>query len=111
VSDADNYAPGTYNDPNAPWNQPDPIEDTDEFIGRQELIWNDRILAIGYMIEAIGETSDDDLKALARLVHDNQNGCHNIAIGMRVTKWIVDYCKPSDDEIIEMMNDEPDERD
>ena len=111
MSDADNYAPGAYNDPSAPWNQPEPIEDTDAFQDRQLEIWNDRIMdATGYMLEGITERPDDDLRALARMVRDNQNGTYTEAIGAYISKWVTDYCQPSDDEVIDELQREPDER-
>ena len=109
MSDKDNYAPGTFNDPAAPWNQPEPIEDTDAFADKQLEIWKDRVMDIhGYMLEALSERPGEDLKGLARMIWGNQTGTHTIAIGAYITKWVNDYCEPSDDDVIEELNQEPD---
>ena len=106
MSDKDNYAPGTYNDPNAPWNQED-ITDTQAFEVRYLEIWEERVKDInGYMIEGITERPDEDLKALARMVWGNTTGTHTTTIGAYITKWVMDYCKPCDEEIIDILNDE-----
>ena len=104
---ADNYAPGSYNDPSAPWNQDDPTE-SEEFESEQLRQWDDRIMDIhGYFIESLSESSDEDLTRLARMVRDNQNGTFTIAIGALVTKLVVDYCKPDDESVLEVLNEEP----
>jgi len=99
VSDADNYAPGTYNDPNAPWNQED-ITETDAFQDKQAELWNDRILDISWMVEGITERSDIDLNMLARLIKGNQTGSHTTTIGAFITKWVNEYTEPDDSEVI-----------
>jgi len=103
MSDKDNYAPGTYNDPNAPWNQPDPIEDTDEFQDAKKEMWDARIADPEYMLEALGEQCDDDLKNLARLIKGNFTGIHTSVIGAYVSKWVTSYCEPDDYDVIESM--------
>ena len=67
-------------------------------------IWDDRILDInGYFLESFSEQSDENLRKLAKLISDNENGTHTITIGAMVTKWVLNYCKPKDDEVDEVM--------
>ena len=101
MSDKDNYAPGTFNDPNAPWTEPEPIEDTDAFQDAKVEMWDERLSDPEYMLEALGEQCDDDLKHLARLIKGNITGIHTSVIGAYVSKWVCAYCEPSDDEVIE----------
>jgi hypothetical protein len=98
------YPAGAENDPNAPYNQPDPIEDTDEFQDKKLEMWNEAIMDTSYMLEAIGERPEDDLKMLARAIRGNQNGTHTVAIGAWVTEWVTKYCEPRDDEVLEELN-------
>jgi len=107
VSDKDYYAPGTYNDPNAPWNQEEPIEDTDAFQDAKMELWDERITDVPYMLEAIGEQPDKDLAHLARLIKGNFTGVHTMTIGAYVSKWVYAYTEPSDEDVIESMQ-EPD---
>ena len=60
----------------------------------------------GYFIESLTERSDSDLERVAMMVRDNQNGTHTEAIGALITKWVLEGCKPSDDEVIDEI--EPD---
>ena len=107
MKNADYYAPGTYSDPNAPWNQEDPTESA-EFEAEQLNQWNDRIMDVhGYFLESLSERPTADLKKLARMVRDNQNHSYSAAIGGMITQWVLDYCKPSDDDVLEVLNEEP----
>jgi len=91
---------------------PEDPTDTQAFEEKMQEIWDDRLMDIhGWMIEGITERPDDDLKALARMVRDNANGTYTTAVGAYVCKWILDYCEPSEEEIIDELNREPDERD
>ena len=101
----DNYAPGTYNDPNAPWNQED-ITETDAFQDAKMEMWDERITDVPYMLEAIGEQPDKDLAHLARLIKGNDTGIQTSVIGAYVIKWVCAYTEPEDDEIIEELNQE-----
>ena len=86
---------------------PEDILDTPAFEDKMIEIWNERHMDInGYFIEGITERSDDDLKMLARLILGNTNGTHTTTIGAFVSKWITDYCKPSDSDVIEALNDQ-----
>jgi len=100
----DNYPPGAANDPNAPWNQED-ITETDAFQDKKVEMWDERLSDPEYMLEALGEQCDDDLKHLARLIKQNFTGNHTGLIGAYVSKWVCAYCEPSDDEVIESMQD------
>ena len=107
VMNKDYYAPGSYNDPSAPWNEVD-LTDSQEFEDEQLRQWDERIMDIhGYFIESLSESSDEDLTRLARMVRDNQNGTHTEAIGVLVTKLVTNYCKPSDDDVLEVLNEPP----
>jgi hypothetical protein len=107
MSEKDYYAPGTYNDPNAPWNQED-IEDTDEFQNKKLEMWKDKISdGAGYMLESISERSSSDLNRLGKMIRDNVNGTYTVAIGALVSKWVWDYCEPADDDVIEELREEP----
>ena len=99
MSDRDYYPAGAYNDPNAPYNQ-----DVGDWDDMQMEIWDDRILDInGYFLESFSEQSDENLRKLAKLISNNENGTHTITIGAMVTKWVLNYCKPKDDEVDEAM--------
>ena len=107
MSDKDYYPAGAYDDPNAPYNQPDPIEDSDEFQDEKLAMWTERISDPDYALEALGERDTADIKRLAHLIVKNQNGTHTETIGSLVTKWVVDYCEPSDDDVLDVLNEEP----
>ena len=68
----------------------------------QMFIWDERILDInGYFLESISEQPDEKLMTLAKLIRDNETGTHTEEIGAIVTKWVIDYCKPKDDDVDE----------
>jgi hypothetical protein len=103
----DNYPDGCANDPSAPWNQPEPIEDTDRFIDKKLDMWDERISDPEYMLEALGEHQGDELKILARLIKANGfSGIHTMTIGSYVSKWVTEYTEPSDADVIEAMKGE-----
>ena len=103
MSDKDYYPAGAYNDPNAPYNKEDP-RDSQDWEDMHINMWDDRILDInGYFLESFSEQSDENLRKLAKLISDNENGTHTITIGAMVTKWVLNYCKPKDDEVDEVM--------
>ena len=107
MSEKDYYPAGAYNDPSAPWNEVD-LTDSQAFEDEQLRQWDDRIMDIhGYFIESLSEARDEDLTRLARMVRDNENGTFTIAIGALVTKLVVDYCKPDDESVLEVLNEEP----
>ena len=60
----------------------------------------------GYLMEAISERSDGELMILARRVRDNHNGAYTLSIGGLVSGWIMDYCKPSETDVIEALEKE-----
>ena len=81
---------------------PEYPEDSPDWEDKHMEMWDERIMDInGYMLEAITERPDDELKKLARLIRDNQNGTHTTTIGAIVSRWVIDYCKPSDHEVDE----------
>ena len=103
MSDKDYYPAGAYNDPNAPYNKEDP-RDSQDWEDMHIQMWDDNILDInGKFIESFGEQSDKELKHLAQLIRDNETGIHTMSIGHIVNKWVIDYCKPKDDEVDEAM--------
>ena len=109
MSDADNYAPGTYNDPNAPWNQED-ITESLAFEDKRIEMQDERINDLnGYLIESITERSDADLKKMAKYAMDASEHA-SILLGKLVRDWILQGTEPSDDEVIDELQQEPDER-
>ena len=106
MSNADNYAPGTYSDPNAPWNQPEPIEDTDAFQDKKVEIWDERISDPAYFMEAIGEMDEAAARRLATYVRDNQTGTYTTSIGAAISACVTNYCEPEDDDVISELEKE-----
>ena len=104
MSDKDYYPAGAYNDPNAPYNQ-DSRQDCKDWSDMQMFMWDSNIMDInGMFLESISEQPDDKLMNLAKLIRDNETGTHTEAIGAIVTKWVIDYCRPKDDEVDEAMS-------
>ena len=111
----DYYPAGAYNDPNAPYNQEDPRDSQDwedmlrvakdiHELNSHIQMWDDNIMDInGTFIESFSEQSDKELKHLAQLIRDNETGTHTTSIGHIVTRWVIDYCKPKDDDVDEAL--------
>jgi hypothetical protein len=87
---------------------PEDVLDTPAVEAKKLEMWNERILDInGYFIEGISEQPDYELNRLAMMVKNNQNGTHTETIGACVSRWVISHCKPSNDEVIEALNEKP----
>ena len=103
MGDADNYAPGTYNDPYAPWNREDPT-DTQAFEDKAAELLRERIAdTYGYQQEAYTEAPDDARRWLTQALLDG----NELLVGKLFLSIIQTGCKAPDDEIIEALNEEP----
>ena len=101
MSEKDYYPAGAYNDPNAPYNQPEPVEDTDEFADKKRGMLDERIKDLWQ--EAIGEAPRhiviDVGILLTNNMHDDALG--DEMIGKRIRAQVIKYCTPSDSDVIE----------
>ena len=73
----------------------------EEMCDMENLLWEERVKDVGSLIEAITEQPDETLKLLGRLIWDNQTSTHTISIGAMFSKIVIDYCEPTDEQIIE----------
>lgn len=81
---------------------PEDFEDSQEFEDAKLDLWDERIADInGYMTEAITEQPDKNLKSLAYWIKNNQSGAYTTNIGAAITKWVMNYCEPENDEVME----------
>ena len=86
---------------------PEEIEDTVEFEQAKLRLWDERIYDLhGYLVEAITERDDGDLKRLAYWIANNQTGAYTVNIGAAITSWVMDYCEPENDEVMETFDKE-----
>ena len=106
MSYRDFYPPGAADDPNAPYNLPEPIEDTDAFADKREEMTAERLKdADGYVPESFGEADNDFWLGLSVLLL-MQDADKNI--GGYVRRMVTSYCTPSDSEVIEELEAEND---
>ena len=105
MSEKDNYAPGTYNSPDAPWNQPEPVEDTDEFADKKQEMVSERIsIKGGWLAESFMEAPGLFYSQLSTLLVDLPDGeISDKMIGLAVRQMAVSYCTPPDDEVIDAL--------
>ena len=75
----------------------------EEFLDMKKLLCEERVKDVGSLIEAITEQPDETLKLLGRLIWDNQTSTHTISIGAIFSKIVIDYCKPTEELIIEKL--------
>ena len=96
-------------DPRSPFYN-DPTESV-AFEEEKEVIYRERVSDInGYIIESIGESSDEWLRELSNLVllwgdspSDKVNDVE-IRIGKMVARRIDEYCTPDDDAVLDSLN-------
>ena len=108
MSEKDYYPAGAYNDPNAPYNQTEPVEDTDAFADKKQEMTDERIKDLWQ--EAIGEAPlhivIDVGILLTNNMHDDDLG--DKMIGTRIRAQVINYCTPSDSDVIEALEAEHD---
>jgi len=108
MSERDYYAPGTYNDPNAPWNQDDRSEEITE---KQWEMYCDRLNDEPdvYIAEGITEQASDKAKSLYNSVQrqlkvEHPKGDDDMYLGGLIRKLVQMYATPSEDEALEKLN-------
>ena len=104
MNNKDNYAPGTFNNPSAPWNQ-DPIEDTDAFADKKQEMTSERIsVKGGWLAESFMEAPELFYSQLSTLLVDlPADEISDKMIGLAVRQMVVAYCTPSDSDVIEAL--------
>ena len=109
MSEKDYYPAGAYDDPNAPYNQLEPIEDTDAFADKREEMTEMYIKDLnGSLIESFTEASTDILAGLSILLLMPNNDNTDKSLGKYVRRMVFDYCTPYDLEVIEELEAEND---
>jgi hypothetical protein len=113
MSDKDYYPAGAYNDPNAPYNQPEPIEDTDAFADMKEGILDDRVKDLnGWLLESLSEAPLEFMVGLSVMISSDMpaDRIGNQLLGKKVRAQVIAYCTPTDDEVIEQLTPHDEER-
>ena len=111
MSEKDYYPAGAYNDPNAPYNQPDPIEDTDVFADKRQELIDERVKDInGYLIESIAEAGTEFLVKVAVIISSDMpdDKLSDQILGAAIREQVIKYCTPPDFEVIEALEAEND---
>ena len=105
MADADYYAPGTYNDPNAPWNQHDY---DDEVADKQQEIFIERLTdePDAWIAEGITEQASEKAQAIYLSVIKNLKNGHrimedNLTLGAMIRELVEMYAIPSEQEAYE----------
>ena len=107
MGEKDYYAPGTYNDPNAPWNLED-LTETDAFADKKQELIKERLYDLhGWLLESFTESEDWFLMGLAVLINDMPTDTTgDQMLGMKVREQVLKYVTPPDAEVIEELNQE-----
>jgi hypothetical protein len=89
----------------------EPPEDTPEFEKAKARLWDENIMDVGTLLEALSEQPDVDLLTLAKWIISNMSnqtseGDYSFRIGESITQWVTDYCEPSTDAVIKYMESE-----
>jgi hypothetical protein len=110
MADKDYYAPGTYNDPNAPWNEPDY---SDEIIEYQNWLFRARLddEPDAWISEGICEQAGKQERELYQWVIDNLKRGRRMKVddtllGKYVRRLVETYAMPSDQEAHEAVTEE-----
>ena len=106
MGEKDYYAPGTYNDPNAPWNLED-LTETDAFADKKQELIKERLYDLhGWLLESFTESEDWFLMGLAVMINMPTDTTCDQMLGMKVREQVLKYVTPPDDEVIEELNQE-----
>ena len=105
MSYRDFYPPGAADDPNAPYNLPEPIEDTDAFADKREEMTSERIKDDG-PFDSVMEAAADFWTGLSTLLLVSGSDDIDRLIGAYIRRMVISYCTPSDSEVIEELEAE-----